>query len=87
LKLIERLGYGNLPVCVAKTSMSLSDDPRLGGRPVGFEIEVRDFILSAGAGFVVPVVGDILRMPGLSASPQAHRVDLVEGEVRGLLGG
>jgi formate--tetrahydrofolate ligase len=78
---IERLGYAGLPLCVAKTPASLSDDPSVPGRPEGFEVTVRKVILSAGAGFVVPLLGDILRMPGLSASPQAHRIDLVDGEV------
>ena len=78
---IERLGYGDLPLCVAKTPASLSDDPGRAGRPEDFEITVRDMVLSAGPGFVVPLLGDILRMPGLSADPQAHRIDLVDGEV------
>jgi len=78
---IEQLGYGDLPLCVAKTPASLSDNPALAGRPEDFEITVRNAVLSAGAGFVVPLLGDILRMPGLSADPQAHRIDLVDGEV------
>jgi len=81
---IDKLGYGNLPVCVAKTQSSLSDDPKKVGRPEGFEVTVRDVILAAGAGYVVPVLGDILRMPGLPAEPQAERVDLVDGRVVGL---
>ena len=60
---------------MAKTPASLTDDPSRVGRPEGFEITVRDFIVAAGAGFVVPLLGDILRMPGLSADPQAHRID------------
>jgi formate--tetrahydrofolate ligase len=78
---IEGLGYGGLPLCVAKTPASLTDDPSRAGRPEDFEITVRDVVLSAGPGFVVPLLGNILRMPGLSADPQAHRIDLVDGEV------
>ena len=84
---IERLGYAGLPVCMAKTPNSLTDDPQVVGRPEEFDITVRNVILAAGAGFVVPLLGDILRMPGLPASPQAVRMDLVDGRVTGLLGG
>ncbi len=87
LKRINELGYSNLPICMAKTPTSLSDDPKLAGRPEDFEITVREFVVSAGAGFVVPLLGDIMRMPGLPATPQASRMDLVDGEVIGLLGG
>jgi len=86
LKRLVDLGYDNLPLCVAKTPTSLTDDPRLAGRPQDFEITVRDFVISAGAGFVVPLLGDIMRMPGLPKVPQATRMDLVDGEIRGLLG-
>ena len=78
---IERLGFAELPVCVAKTQKSLSDDPQVVGRPEDFEITVRDVILAAGAGYVVPLLGDILRMPGLPASPQAEGMDLADGVV------
>ncbi len=78
---IERLGFGGLPLCVAKTQKSLSDDPQAVGRPENFEISVRDVILAAGAGYVVPLLGEIMRMPGLPASPQAERMDLVNGVV------
>jgi formate--tetrahydrofolate ligase len=78
---IERLGFGALPLCIAKTQKSLSDDPQVVGRPEDFEITVRDVILAAGAGYVVPLLGDIMRMPGLPASPQAERMDLVGGRV------
>jgi formate--tetrahydrofolate ligase len=84
LKSLRELGYDRLPLCVAKTPTSLTDDPTIVGRPEGFEITIRGFIVAAGAGFVVPLLGDILRMPGLSASPQAHRMDLVEGKIVGL---
>jgi formate--tetrahydrofolate ligase len=79
--LIEKLGFGGLPLCIAKTQKSLSDDPQQLGRPEDFEITVRDVLLAAGAGYVVPLLGDIMRMPGLPASPQAERMDLVEGKL------
>jgi formate--tetrahydrofolate ligase len=67
---LKRLGYDGLPLCVAKTPTSLTDDPTIVWRPTGFEIIVRGFIIAAGAGFVVPLLGDILRMPGLPKRPQ-----------------
>jgi formate--tetrahydrofolate ligase len=84
LSLAKRFGYELLPLCVAKTQKSLSDDPKLIGRPEDFGITVRGVILAAGAGYLVPVLGDILRMPGLPAIPAAERIDLVDGEVVGL---
>ncbi|HEV2856400.1 MAG TPA: formate--tetrahydrofolate ligase [Thermoanaerobaculia bacterium] len=87
LKLIQKLGHEGLPLCVAKTQASLSDNPALAGRPRDFEVTVRRLILAAGAGYVVPLLGDIIRMPGLPKSPQAHRMDLVDGRVVGLMGG
>ncbi len=80
----EKLGYGQIPVCMAKTQKSISDDPSLLGRPQGFELKVRDFVLSAGAGFAVALCGEILRMPGLPKVPQSEFVDLVDGEIVGL---
>lgn len=77
-----RLGYGNLPVCMAKTQNSLSDNPKLLGRPKDFSITVRDMEISAGAGFVVALTGDIVRMPGLPQRPAAERIDVAEsGEI------
>ena len=84
LALYERLGYGKLPLCVAKTPASLSDDPSITGRPTAFDITVRNVLVSAGAGFLVPLLGDILRMPGLPKEPAAHVIDLVDGEVVGV---
>jgi formate--tetrahydrofolate ligase len=84
LALIRRFGYEGLPLCVAKTQKSLSDDPKLLGRPEDFEISVRSVILAAGAGYLVPLLGDIIRMPGLPAIPQAERLDLVDGRVVGM---
>ena len=78
IKKIEDLGFGAFPVCMAKTQYSLSDDPKLLGRPSDFEINVRDIYVSAGAGFVVALTGDIMTMPGLPASPAAYRIDVDE---------
>ncbi len=87
LALVEKLGYGKLPICMAKTQYSLSDDPQAIGRPENFDITVRSVVLAAGAGFVVPLLGEIIRMPGLPVVPQAEKMDWVDGEVVGLLGG
>ncbi len=84
LALAESFGYGDLPLCVAKTQKSLSDDPKRTGRPEDFDITVREVLLAAGAGYLVPILGDILRMPGLPAAPAAERIDLVDGRVVGL---
>jgi formate--tetrahydrofolate ligase len=81
----RKLGYDGLPVCMAKTQDSLSDNPKLRGRPQGFTVTVRDIEIAAGAGFVVALTGDIVRMPGLPEHPAAERIDLDEnGEIRGL---
>jgi formate--tetrahydrofolate ligase len=81
----EAAGYGDLPVCIAKTQNSLSDDPKRLGRPSGFTVTFRDAKLSAGAGFVVAYAGDIMTMPGLPAQPSAMKIDLDEnGQVVGL---
>ena len=82
---IEKLGFGNVPVCVAKTQYSLSDDPSKLGRPEGFRITVRDVKLSAGAGFAVALTGDIMIMPGLPKVPSAMKIDCDEnGSISGL---
>jgi formate--tetrahydrofolate ligase len=82
---IESLGFGGLPICMAKTQYSLSDDPNKRGRPQGFEITVRELKVSAGAGFVVVYTGDILTMPGLGKRPAAVNMRLNEkGEIEGL---
>jgi formate--tetrahydrofolate ligase len=85
LQRFETMGYAALPLCVAKTQASLSDDPKRAGRPEGFEITVRQLVVAAGAGFLIPILGDIMRMPGLAASPQAERMDLVGGKVTGMV--
>lgn len=82
---IEEMGYGNLPVCMAKTQYSLSDDPKLLGRPSGFTMHVRDVYVSAGAGFVVVLTGSIMTMPGLPKRPAAFDIDVDEnGQITGL---
>ena len=85
IETIEAMGFKNLPVCMAKTQYSLSDNPKLLGRPVGFDITVSEVRVSAGAGFVVVQTGDIMTMPGLSKSPAAQRIDIKDdGEIIGL---
>ena len=84
LELIERLGYSHFPVCIAKTQYSFSTDPKLYGVPTGFDVRVRDIVINAGAEMLVVVAGDIMRMPGLPKSPQALRIDIVNGEIEGL---
>lgn len=84
LKSIEKLGYGNLPVCIAKTPASLSDDPSKIGRPENFTVTVREILISAGAGFLIPLTGEIMRMPGLPSKPQAEFIDFQEGKITGM---
>ena len=82
---LEKLGYGKLPVCVAKTQYSFSDNPALLGRPSGFRITIRQVKLSAGAGFVVALSGEIMTMPGLPKVPAAEKIDVDEnGRISGL---
>ena len=81
---IERLGYAGLPLCVAKTPLSFTGDASVVGRPKDFELKIRRVLLSAGAGYLVPLVGNIVRMPGLPADPQAVRMDLVDGRITGM---
>jgi len=78
IKRAEKDGFGKLPICMAKTQSSLSDNPKVLGRPRGFEITVRDIEIAAGAGFVVALTGDIIRMPGLPEKPQAEKIDVNE---------
>ena len=81
----QELGYGNLPICMAKTQYSFSDDPTLLGAPTGFTVTVRNIKLSAGAGFIVAYTGDIMTMPGLPKVPAAERIDVDEnGKISGL---
>ncbi|MED9933258.1 MAG: formate--tetrahydrofolate ligase, partial [Catenibacillus sp.] len=85
LKKIEELGFSNLPVCMAKTQYSLSDNAKLLGRPTGFKINIREVYVSAGAGFVVAITGSIMTMPGLPKVPAAEGIDVDEnGKITGL---
>ena len=85
LRQLEEQGFGGLPVCMAKTQYSFSDDPKLLGAPEGFRITVRDLRVSAGAGFVVALTGDIMTMPGLPRVPAAEKIDVTpDGHITGL---
>ncbi len=85
LKKLEDLGFGGMPVCMAKTQYSFSDDAKKLGAPRGFRITVRNAKVSAGAGFVVALTGDIMTMPGLPKVPAAERIDVDEtGKISGL---
>jgi formate--tetrahydrofolate ligase len=85
IKTIEEKGCGNLPVIVAKTQYSLSDNAELLGRPEGFRVTVRDVVLKGGAGFIVAIAGKIMLMPGLGAHPAAEKIDLTsDGKILGL---
>ena len=76
LDLIKKIGYGNLPVCIAKTQQSLSDNPSLLGLPKNFIVTVREIKIASGAGFLIPITGEILRMPGLSKVPAAYNINI-----------
>ena len=79
------MGYGNLPVCIAKTQYSFSDNAKLIGAPTGFTMEVREVRLAAGAGFVVVICGNIMTMPGLPKKPAAVSIDVdADGKITGL---
>lgn len=85
LRTIKNLGLENLPICMAKTQKSLSDNPKLLGRPRGFSITVREIEIAAGAGFLIPITGDMMRMPGLPSTPAAEKIDIdEEGNITGL---
>ena len=84
LKMIESLGYSKLTVCIAKTQYSISDDPKKLGVPKDYVFTIRDFVISAGAEMIVAIAGNIMRMPGLPESPQAERINVVNGEIIGL---
>lgn len=85
LKKLEELGFGSFPVCMAKNQYSLSDDPTLLGRPEGFELNVREVYVSAGAGFVVVLTGAVMTMPGLPKQPAAYGIDVNDdGVITGL---
>lgn len=84
IKRLEKLGMDNLPICMAKTQYSLSDNPALLGRPADFDLTVRQISVSHGAGFLVVLCGDIMKMPGLPKVPSAHKIDVVNGQIVGL---
>ncbi len=85
LRLIKKNGYSDLPICIAKTQKSLSDNPKLLGKPKDFLVTVRRILIASGAGFLIPITGDIMRMPGLPKTPSALQIDINEnGEISGL---
>lgn len=85
IKRLEKLGFGSYPVCMAKNQYSLSDDPTLLGRPTGFDINIREVYVSAGAGFVVALTGSVMTMPGLPKNPAAYAIDVNDnGMITGL---
>ena len=82
---LEALGFGQMPICMAKTQYSLTDDQTRLGRPTGFNITIRAVTVSAGAGFVVALTGDIMKMPGLPKVPAAEKIDVDNtGKISGL---
>lgn len=86
LKKINQYGFDNLPICIAKTQKSLSDNPDLIGRPKDFLVTVREILVASGAGFLIPITGEIMRMPGLPKKPSANAVDVGnDGDISGLL--
>ena len=84
LRLVKKLGLTGLPICIAKTHRSLSDDPRRLGRPTGFPIHVQSIEINTGAGLLVVLTGDIVRMPGLPKTPSAVRFDVIDGRISGV---
>lgn len=85
LKRFEDLGYGKLPICMAKTQKSLSDNEKLIGRPENFDIHIREFEIATGAGFIIPIAGNMLRMPGLPVTPSAEKIEIArDGKITGL---
>ena len=84
VKLIKELGATHFPICIAKTQFSVSQNAKLYGAPEGFTFEIKDLVINMGAEMIVAIAGDIIRMPGLPKSPQALRIDLVDGQIEGL---
>lgn len=84
MKSFAKHGWANLPICIAKTQYSFTDDQSRINAPEGFTINIKDLVINAGAGFIVAVAGDIMRMPGLPEDPQAFRIKLINGEIDGL---
>ena len=86
LDMIKKIGYDKLPVCIAKTQQSLSDNPNLLGLPSNFIVTVREIKIASGAGFLIPITGEILRMPGLSKTPAAYNINIDEtGNIQGIV--
>ena len=81
---IEEFGMSDYPVCIAKTQYSFSADAKLYGSPENFNINIRDLVINSGSEMIVAIAGDIMRMPGLSKSPQAERIDVIDGQIEGL---
>lgn len=81
---IEKIGLAHYPICIAKTQYSFSADKNLYGCPTGFNVHIRDLVINSGSEMIVAIAGDIMRMPGLSRSPQAERIDIVDGLIEGL---
>ena len=85
IELIKKFGFDKLPVCIAKTQQSLSDNPSLLGLPQNFIVTVREVKIASGAGFLIPITGEILRMPGLAKTPAAYRIDIDDhGNISGI---
>ena len=84
IKQINALGVDDYPICVAKTQSSFTSNPKITGAPSGFELKVRDIEINRGARMLVVIMGEMMRMPGLPESPQAMRIDLVDGRIEGL---
>ncbi len=84
MKSYAKHGWSNLPICIAKTQYSFTDDPKRVNAPENFSLHIRDIVINAGAGFIVAVAGEIMRMPGLPENPQAYHIKLVNGEIEGL---
>ena len=84
IKLINEMGVSHFPICIAKTQYSFSADQNAYGAADGFDFEIRDFVINTGAEMIVAIAGNMLRMPGLPKSPQALRIDMINGEIEGL---
>ena len=84
IAIAENIGLSNLPVCIAKTQYSFSQDPKAYGAPEGFEFDIKDIVINTGSEMIVAIAGDIIRMPGLPKVPQAMKIDIVNGEIEGL---
>ena len=84
LRFAKQSGLSHYPVCIAKTQYSFSQDPKAYGAPEGFEFEIQDIVINTGSEMIVAIAGSIIRMPGLPKSPQALRIDVVDGLIEGL---